>query len=239
MKRTIRRAARALGYDFRKIVDFNTPSLADFLSSRGIDLVLDVGANVGQFAIGIRAKGYSGDIISFEPIASEFRELKERAKGDRRWDVRNLALGEKSGCATINVSERTVFSSFLPQTSTARYADESAAVTRVEEVDVARLDEIFDPFRQRNVFLKIDTQGYERPVLEGAARILTHLKGIQLELPIVHLYQRTWHLDEAIGYMRERRFFLSQITPVGFHWEDRASLLEVDCVFRRAYADER
>lgn len=238
MKRIVRRAARAIGYDFRKIVEFNAPSLVDFLSSRGIDLVLDVGANVGQFASGIRAKGYTGDIVSFEPIASEFRELKEKARSDRRWDVRNLALGEKSGYATINVSERSVFSSLLPQTSAARNADEFSAVTRSEQVDVARLDEIFDSFRDRNVFLKIDTQGYERPVLEGAARILTYLKGIRLELPIVHLYQRTWHLDEAIGYMRARRFFLSQITPVGFHWEDRASLLEVDCVFRRAYADE-
>jgi FkbM family methyltransferase len=238
MKRVIRAVARKLGYDFRKIQEFTAPTLVDFLSTRRIDLVLDVGANVGQFASGLRHRGYRGGIVSFEPILSEFRVLEARAKRDRLWEARNVALGEKAGHASINVSEHTVFSSLLPQSAVGQRIGQASAVARVEQINVVRLDEIYEPFRDRRVFLKVDTQGYERQVVEGAASVLAYLKGIQLELPIVRLYEGMWRFDEAIAYMQARGFVVSQIAPSGHHPDDRVSLLDVDCVFRRAYAAE-
>lgn len=239
MRRWIRTAARKLGYDFRKIQEFDGPTLVDFLEAHQIDLVLDVGANIGQFAAALRQKGYRDEIVSFEPISDVFESLKTRAGADSKWQVRKLALGAHTGRATINVSEKTVFSSLLPEAMAAQRFDAGAVVTRAEEIDIVKLDDIFEPFRCRNTFLKVDTQGYERQVLDGAAMSLPLLKGVQLEIPIVPLYQNTWSFDEAITFMAKVGFVVSQITPTNYHWEDRASLLEVDCVFRRQHNEKQ
>jgi hypothetical protein len=62
---------RAVGYDLRQ----RRPELIDFLESRQINLVLDVGANSGQFGVALRAGGYCGSIISFEPATKPFEQL--------------------------------------------------------------------------------------------------------------------------------------------------------------------
>jgi hypothetical protein len=54
-----------------------------------------------------------------------------------------------------------------------------------------------------------------------------------MELPIVHLYEGTWKLHEAIAYMSERGFEISNIMPVNYDQTDTASLVEADCIFRR------
>jgi FkbM family methyltransferase len=234
-KRSIAFALAKMGYQIGR----NVPHLPDFLQSRQIDLVLDVGANIGQFASALREDGYRGDILSFEPVRSVFQTLQKRARGDARWEARNLALGDAAGRAVIAVSEDTVYSSLKEPTSTGRRLDSRIAATRTEEIELVRLDDIFEPFRSRNVFLKIDTQGFERQVLAGAASALKLVKGVQLELPIVHLYRETWTLIEAIEHMANFGFIISQIEPVNFLREDSVSLIEVDCVFRRSLDEDR
>jgi FkbM family methyltransferase len=229
-KRWAKAALRRFGYDIVQ----SEPRLIDFLRSRNVDLMLDVGANTGQFGLSLRAAGFQGEILSFEPVNSVFSRLENTAHGDERWRVHKLALGAASGRATINVSENTVFSSILPQTAAAQEHHSAAMVQRREEIDVATLDEIFEPFRHRRAFLKIDTQGFERHVLDGGTESLRLIQGVQLELPIVHLYESTWSLAEAVEYMRERNFVVSQIRPTGFPTVDPVSLVEVDCVFRRS-----
>ena len=88
---------------------------------------------------------------------------------------------------------------------------------RQETIKVVRLDDLFDHSGER-ILLKIDTQGFEREVLDGATGSLKSIDGVLLELPVVHLYQGTWGLEEAFGYMNDRGFMLSQITPVNFPW---------------------
>ncbi len=78
----------------------------------GIDLVLDVGANGGQYAGVLRDYGFTGDIVSFEPVSSEFAKLAAAAKGDARWTVLNYALGSNEAEQTINIMASSVFSSF-------------------------------------------------------------------------------------------------------------------------------
>jgi hypothetical protein len=84
------------------------------------------------------------------------------------------------------------------------------------------------------MFLKSDTQEFERTVLKGAKSLLSRLWGIQLELPIVHVYQGTWTLPQAIEYMHENGFVISQIHPASFLLrDDKVSLWEIDVTFRR------
>jgi hypothetical protein len=104
---------------------------------------------------------------------------------------------------------------------------------RQEEITIARLDALFGPYRDRRVFLKIDTQGYERLMLEGAREALTKIVGVQLELPLVHLYNDTWSLADALAYMDQRGFVLAQLSPVNWLKEDPVSVVEIDGIFRR------
>lgn len=228
-KKWVKATLRRFDYDIVR----SEPRLIDFLRSRNIDLVLDVGANAGQFGQSLRNAGFDGEILSFEPVRAVFDKLQQSAQGDEKWQARNLALGAAAGRATINVSEDTVFSSILPQTAVAQEFDPAAVVKRTEEIEVATLDDIFQPFQRRNAFLKIDTQGFERQVLDGGVASLAVIKGVQLELPILHLYANTWSLSEALEYMRQRNFVVSQMRPTNFLKADPVSLVEVDCIFRR------
>lgn len=205
--------------------------VVDLLESRGIDLVLDVGANVGQYGATLRSKGYRGRIISFEPVHAAFQTLRERANSDGNWEVHNFALGACSAEAVMNVSRDSVFSSLLPATDKATELDTNAAVTHSEKIQVRALDD-FAGDLSGNIFLKIDTQGYERNVLDGAQRTLPRLKGVQMELPVMQLYKGNWELHEALQYMAQKGFVPAQIHPVNYHPADRPSVMEIDCIFR-------
>lgn len=229
MKQLIRRILNWGGYDLRRI-GFGR-DLMDFIRARDIETVLDVGANVGQFGESLRAKGYRGKIISFEPVPSVFQVLAVKASADGNWEANNFALGAKPGTATINVAEMSEFSSMLPFTGAAARHDRQASVAGCETIEVRTLDDVY-PYARTNVLLKLDTQGYEKPVLEGGRSVLPMLKGVLMELPIVHLYEGTWQLHQAIEFMADAGFIPAQIHPVNYHSADSVSLIEVDCLFR-------
>jgi FkbM family methyltransferase len=229
VKQIIQRILKPFGLELRR-TRFD-PDLMAFIRERAIDTVLDVGANIGQFGTQLRAKGYRGRIVSFEPISEVYKTLAAKATSDRDWTTNNYALGAKSEQATIHVSDMSVFSSILPSTSAATRFDDAAAVARTETIEVRTLDDACRGV-SGNVLLKIDTQGFERQVLQGGRSMLSIMKGILMELPIVHLYEGTWRLHEAIEFMADAGFVPAQIHRVNFHSTDPVSLLEVDCLFR-------
>src|SRR5882724_10524533 len=75
---------------------------AALLRAFGISCVLDVGANSGQFGRKLRLAGYSGRIVSFEPVSGPYRQLTEVAKRDDEWCTAQMALGDRTGSATIH-----------------------------------------------------------------------------------------------------------------------------------------
>jgi FkbM family methyltransferase len=238
----IREAAKSLavnlGYDIRRTGPHFYERLykrpIDFLRSRNVDLVIDVGANVGQYGESLRKNAYAGWIVSFEPIAAAYEELCTLAKKDARWKAFNTALGDNEGVAKINISQAPVFSSILPQLPAATAFDSEAQVVRSESVRIARLDDVFAELpRSKAAFLKIDTQGYEQQVLLGAPECLSSFLGVQMELPIIHLYEGTWKFHEAVAYMSDLGFEISNIMPTNYDQTDTVSLVEVDCIFRR------
>jgi len=207
------------------------PDLMDFVRDRSVDVVLDVGANVGQFGGLLRVKGYQGKIVSFEPIHAVYQELAVKAAEDGNWEANNFALGAKSENTVINVSHSSVFSSILPSTDAAARFDDQAAVSHTETIEVRKLDDV-GLATSDAILLKIDTQGFEREVLEGGRHLLPRVKGVLMELPIVHLYERTWQFHEAVEFMSDAGFVPAQIHPVNYHSADQVSLVEVDCLFR-------
>jgi FkbM family methyltransferase len=142
-KLNIRDAAKSLalnlGYDIRQTGSHFYKRPIDFLRSRNIDLVIDVGANVGQYAERLRKDAYASWIVSFEPTAAAYEELAALANKDGRWKAINIALGDNEGLAKINVSQSSVFSSILPQLPAATAFSSETRVVRSESVRVAPL----------------------------------------------------------------------------------------------------
>jgi FkbM family methyltransferase len=229
MNRLIRAAYKRLGIIHlgrRRVRD-----LIDFIEDREIDLVIDVGANVGQFGQSLRAGGYHGRIVSFEPIEAAFQELSKKAAADSRWEAHHCGLGATHGEAVIHVSELSVCSSILDLTSVASLHDSRVAVTRTEKIEIRTLDEVAADLSGK-ILLKIDTQGYEKQVLEGGPQTIARVKGILMELPIIHVYEGEWHFHEAAKYMADLGFVPAQIQPVNYHGLDNVSVVDVDCLFR-------
>lgn len=238
MAGTLRSLLHRFGLD---LTDYPKPhwrQLKRLLDHFGISLVLDVGANTGQYAGYLRAAGYRGRIVSFEPLADAHEALTRRAAGDAAWTVApRLALGAADGEIEINVSNDRDMSSVLPMRAEVLRASPSSRTVAREKVRLTTLDAVFADYASDTdrVLLKIDTQGYERQVLEGAERTLPRLTGIQLELSLVPLYEgeTTWLV--LIDDLARRGFEPRLIIP-GYFDRHLMRLLQVDGVFFRAGA---
>jgi hypothetical protein len=88
------------------------------LDRAGVDLVVDVGANAGQFGRQLRDLGYLGAIESFEPMREAFESLSQTATGDPLWHVHHFGLGSASAQAVLHVaanSYRSLILDILPK----------------------------------------------------------------------------------------------------------------------------
>ncbi len=190
----LQRLARGLGYDLTPRRKAKSPDaqVAALLAHFRISCVLDVGANVGQYGTRLRAWGYPGRIVSFEPQAEPHAALERRAAADPAWQVApRMALGACEGEVELEVSAESDMSSILPQSALLRQVSPSSAVVRKETVPLRRLDDVAGSYLAADdrALLKIDAQGYEAEILAGAAGLLERLVGIQLEMALVPLYE--------------------------------------------------
>jgi FkbM family methyltransferase len=199
-----------------------------------IQVVLDVGANTGQYSQGLRKAGYKGRIISFEPASQAFQDLKKRALSDKNWQTFNHALGEANGFSSIHISRHSPSSSILPMTALHLDASPGSEYMSDEKVEVKTLDSIYDllGIKGENVFLKVDTQGYEKKVLDGAAESLSRIRGIQLELSAHELYEGEEIYYSICRVVEERNFRLVRIIP-GFAHKGTHEMLQFDALFFR------
>ena len=201
----------------------------------GINLVLDVGANKGQYATGLRNVGYQGRIVSFEPLSAEFPQLHACAAADGRWQAMNYAVGDIDGTSEINVSgDYTQTSSLLDMLPSAVERRPIWQYTTKEGIEIKRLDSIFDSFcsKEDHVMLKIDTQGDECRVLDGAERSLSAIRLLQLEMSLVPLYEGETLFHEMCPLLQQKGFQLVSIEP-GMNDEKTGQLFQVDGIFQR------
>lgn len=208
--------------------------LARTLQARSIEAVLDVGANVGQFATQLRSAGYSGRIVSIEPLSGAFAELSRRAARDDRWDVVNAAVGSGGGTATIHVAANSYSSSLLEMTDTHITAAPGSEPVSTEEVALVGIPELVDRFGldPARTLMKIDTQGFEGQVLDSAGPLVDQLAAIQLELSFVELYAGQPLYDELVARMRVAGLTLWSM-ETGFS-DQQGRLMQVDGLFVRA-----
>jgi FkbM family methyltransferase len=234
---SLQRAARKLGLEVTRAGAFGLrgPRRGQMLAQHDIDLVLDVGANSGQYATELRRQGYRGRIVSFEPVNEPFLELSRHASGDARWECRQVALANSEGTAEIHVAGNSAMSSSLLEMKERHVlAAPDSAYVGSEQVGTARLDQLASEVADgaQHIFLKLDVQGAEDRVLQGGTDLLSRVDLLEIELSLVRLYDGQWLLPEMLTWLAERGFTLIGMEPV---LRDPSSgyLLQVDGFFAR------
>ena len=198
----------------------------------GINILFDIGANSGHYAKTIRELGYTNRIISFEPQKNAFNELYKNSLSDCNWEVNNYAIGNKNGSSIINVSENSLSSSILKMLPKHLETAPESKYIRIEEIEIKKFDTIIRNFLKfgDRVMMKIDTQGFEKDVLQGAASSFINIIIIQLEMSIVQLYENETLLPEMINYLNGKDFQLVSLEN-GFSDQVTGQLLQVDGIF--------
>ncbi len=243
MKRFVRKTLRKLGWELTRF----RPELSQWaqiirmISTHQVDTVLDVGANTGQFARNLREAGFAGRIISIEPTAEAYSQLCRVARGDSKWTVaERMAVGDRVGQMEIHVSGNSVSSSLLPMLASHLEADPDSGFVATEAVPVATLDSLTPRFLTdgNSIFVKIDVQGYEMKVLEGAQKMLGRTAGLQLELSLLPLYEGETLFQPMTEYLHAMDFELWGLIP-GLVGKKSGRLLQVDAIFfkRRSVDD--
>ena len=238
LKEPVRRSATLAGCQIGKLptVELLSAHLVSLFARLKINCVLDVGAHVGQYGRFLRNLGYRGHIVSFEPILANFAILEQRCAGDRKWAARRQALGSEDGTVPINVTNVTQFSSILlPNRYSLDQFGRYSEVSRIETVEMRRLDgivedcirEVEDP----RIFLKLDTQGYDLKVIEGAGTCLEHVLALQSELSVKPIYEGMTGYLTAISSMNDMGYELTGLFPVARDRELR--IVEFDSVMIR------
>lgn len=218
----------------RKLKELDS-QLVHTLGRRRVDAVVDVGANVGQYAQRLRAAGWVGPIFSIEPIPEIHAVLKAQAADDPAWEVAPpVAAGAASGEIVLEVSAESDMSSTLPQSDLLRNISPTSAVQRRVNVPLRRLDEmgLLADRPWRRLFVKIDVQGAEPAVLAGLSGVWKRVQGLQLELALVPLYQgeRPW-LD-LVADLAGRGFAPYLVFP-GYFSRALGRQVQLDMVFYR------
>lgn len=196
--------------------------------------VLDVGANIGQYGTALRAAGFRGRIVSCEPLPDAYEHLARRSRSDGSWTALQTAVGDEPGQLEINISANSYSSSILPMTAAHSDAAPGSEFVGAVTVPVTTVTELVqaqgvDPAR---TLLKVDTQGYEGPVLDGARELLGRFAAVQLELSFVPLYEGQLLFDDLVARLSALGFVTYGLEP-GFGDPRTGRMLQCDGLFVR------
>lgn len=236
--RTVARSAKSAGYTILptwKVANWGLAGLLrDLLEQYHVDCILDVGANDGGYARFLRLEaGYTGLILSFEPVAALAAACRAAAANDPDWHVFGFALGDVEHETEINVATYSQFTSLLPAVASPPAAiTDLMAISHSETVKVRRLDMILSDLQRTHGFtkpyLKVDTQGFDLAVLKGASDFLDSVVALQTELSFRPLYQGSPGWRTTLDFLEARRFSVSNMFAINNDASLRA--IEFDCV---------
>jgi len=219
-------AQLSLGCHLRNLIRLQDP-----------DLIIDVGANRGQFAHQLRSLGYTGTILSLEPQENLSETLMVQAsKSNYKWTVLHGAAGDTVGELLLNKYVDGSFSSFHSPNQTAidRFGD-YLEPTETELVNIRPLDEWVAEagFNHcKRIFLKTDTQGHDLAVLRGASSTLERSLLVMAEGSLIPLYDTVSTPHDLSELLSPLGFRSAGSYPVSFDERDLAAI-ELDCLFTR------
>ena len=235
MIKKIKRVLRSMGVEITRFQPetSNAALLKKCIDFYKIDLVIDVGANIGQYGVGLREAGFKGQIISFEPMQEAFAQLQLTTKRYQDWAAYNYGVGLADGLQTINVSKNSASSSILNVTKLSTDAEPLSGTDRQEEIKIISLDS-FSPQLTlgefKSIYLKVDVQGFELQVLGGAKALLERAAVVQLEMSFVPLYESGPLFQEILSKMEKAGFEIYSILP-DFRDLNSGRMLQADGIF--------
>lgn len=229
----IRSLIQALGYEViksKRSPNFES-HLKNILEQGQFDVVLDVGANKGQFAQLLRKAGFAGQILSFEPVAATFAHLQQQAQSDSMWRVFQLALGEAKEQKKINVFDASDFSSLLKPSEFGKEAFDQLKTMREELIQINTLDNFLleNGLNQyQKILLKMDTQGFDLSVFRGASQTLRCIHAIVSEVSFAPIYDGMPNYHAALAEYESQGFAITGLFPVTR--KSNQAIIEMDCV---------
>jgi len=197
-----------------------------------VDCVIDVGAHIGEFGLALRARGYNGDILSFEPVPRYAEKLRDAAESDLHWRIFEVGLGGNERLSEMVVVDGTG-SSFLQPNGYARRAWPEYEFAVSQRLPVRRLDNVLNDanmdLSERRLLLKTDTQGYDLEVFKGVGRYLSSIVAIQAELSVIPIYDGMPAMQTAVAAYQDAGFQFTGLFPVSV---ERLTLrvVEFDCI---------
>ena len=238
---SVRKLFRKFGFDIARYPGASArwPRIVAMLHAHDVGLVVDVGANEGQYATALLNNGYDRQILSFEPVSDVHKILSGAAAAHDKWRVaERAAVGDKTGSTRIRVSQESDMSSLLPMTATAAGHLSSARTVASETVDMVRLADEIPWDEGRRVFVKSDTQGYEAQVLSGLGQRIEQVVGLQLELSLVPVYEGQPSYLDMLQRITDLGFSAQFMVP-GYYSRHYGQMLEFDVVCFRDTAPQK
>jgi FkbM family methyltransferase len=207
------------------------------LRSNKTTVVIDIGGSYGQYGKLIRRGGYRGLIYSFEPLVEDFKILQDVAKSDGMWSTHNFAIGESISSTKLYVAGNNVSSSILPMMKLHEDEAPGSSYRGYETIKCITLDSFMKSINllpSDLLHIKIDVQGFERHVLEGAKELLSNpkVRSVEIELSTAELYLGQADWVEITNTLRELEFELFSISG-GFFESSTSRLLQFDAIFAR------
>ena len=237
MKDLLARIARFAGYEVVpvwRLEHFELSNhLRDLFDRLDIRCVIDVGANAGQYRDFLRTNvGYENLILSFEPLPDLVNILNEKSAADPNWKVFPYARGNENGTRTFNIAASSQFSSFLsPDNSDIQGLEDKNVVTSKTTVNIRRLDTVFDEIKKEwdveNVYLKLDTQGFDLEVIKGGENSLKEILGLQSEIPMIKIYGGMPDFSTSLDAFLNRGYQITGMFPV--NRDANLRVIDFDC----------
>lgn len=204
-------------------------SLVCELRTHGVTHVVDVGANVGQFAVDLRAAGFGGTITSFEPSPGSFVDLDRRAAADHGWVAVNAAVALQAGTAVLGISANDGLSSTLTRpTGAGIRAAPGTRLVGQAVVGTVTWDSVFAETDPARSFVKLDCQGLDVPLVEDLVRRGRRPAGLQFEVGLASMYEEAGSLQDALQAVDRLGLVVRDLRP-GIR-DRQGRLLEVDVV---------
>lgn len=207
-----------------KMVNYN------WLKSIGIDTIIDVGASNGGFVKKIRAIFPETQIFSFEPIKDSYDKLVEKNVLDKNFTAFNCVLSNKEDIVDFYISSRSGCSSLLEMSEIHKNAYPDTAELKKTTLESKTLDECLKNQILKSALLKIDVQGAEKLVLEGAIKTLENVQVVFMEINFVETYKDCILVNEAINLLKKYGFVFYGIENVSQSTID-GSFLQADAFF--------
>jgi FkbM family methyltransferase len=240
VKTVVKKPLNALGLDLVRFEPVESPPREFiWISSLGINTVIDIGANIGQFAMKIHAILPNASIFSFEPLEESFKQLQTNLRSVSKFRAFHCALGDSNTTEAMHRNEFAPSSSLLPMTEVHKKAFPFTVHETRETVEVRRLDDVAgDLCLQDNILVKIDVQGYEDKVILGGERLIARAKLIVVEVSFQALYERQPLFDEIYRALRSKGFaYIGNLHQLSSPLD--GSMLQADAIFLRESSSDR